>query len=362
MGTGDGELLSLSELCVDVICANLLRFEAGSGSHDGEEAEAQEGEGEGEEGGGGGVVGGDGGPPGSWPRPFKGLPPELVDRLLRSLVAHRCLLPQTLAVLSGCEVTTLDLSSCRGVEDDWLTPFAAAELTDLILRGAAGVTDAGLGRLEGLRHLQRVDLSQCLGVQGEGLRQALRQTDQLRSVNLSGCLNLTDVGLEPLVASAASLRALSLQGCRRLTAAALRRTLSQLRALETLSLNQCQGLASDAHALTACLAALPALRQVDLGYIGSAISPGVLVALSSTAEGLETLVLDRASELGSAGLAALGPLARLRRLSLRGCLGVTDGGLSYLPTSLEELNLSHCRGETTDPNLESRISNAASIK
>lgn len=42
-------------------------------------------------------------------------------------------------------------------------------------------------------------------------------------------------------------------------------------------------------------------------------------------------------------MVALGRLARLRRLSLRGCQGVTEGGLGYLPPSLEELDLSHCR-------------------
>lgn len=41
---------------------------------------------------------------------------------------------------------------------------------------------------------------------------------------------------------------------------------------------------------------------------------------------------------------ALGRLTRLRRLSLRSCLGLTEGGLAYLPASLEELDLSHCRG------------------
>lgn len=44
------------------------------------------------------------------------------------------------------------------------------------------------------------------------------------------------------------------------------------------------------------------------------------------------------------GLAALGRLPRLRRLSLRGCQGVTDAGLAYLPPTLEELDVSHCRG------------------
>lgn len=38
-------------------------------------------------------------------------------------------------------------------------------------------------------------------------------------------------------------------------------------------------------------------------------------------------------------------LHNLSRLSLRGCIGVTDHGLSRLPTSLKELDLAHCRGK-----------------
>lgn len=230
--------------------------------------------------------------------PLEGLPPELVDRLLRSLVKHGALLPPTLAALHGCDPSVLDLSSCRGVSDAWLASFAHAPLTDLNLKGAVGVTDAGLGALQGLRHLRRADLSHCCQIRGDGLRGALGQSRGLSTLNLTGCVQLTDAGLEPLPRSAATLRALSLEGCRRLTDAACRGPLRQLQGLEVLSLNQCQGLSCDG--LLACLGALPRLQQLDLGFLGpqAKVGPAVFGVLPPT---LEALVLDQATELGNSG-------------------------------------------------------------
>lgn len=52
---------------------------------------------------------------------------------------HRALVKATLGMLRNCEVTSLDLSSCKGVGDDWLPPMADKALIDLNLSGCTSV-------------------------------------------------------------------------------------------------------------------------------------------------------------------------------------------------------------------------------
>lgn len=66
---------------------------------------------------------------------------HLPRALLSSLcVQHRALVKATLGMLRHCDVTSLDLSRCKGVSDDWLPPMADKHLTDLNLSGCTSVS------------------------------------------------------------------------------------------------------------------------------------------------------------------------------------------------------------------------------
>lgn len=54
-----------------------------------------------------------------------GLPQEIVDDVVASLVKHSALNATTLRVLRNCELASLSLSGCRGVSDDWLEPLSS---------------------------------------------------------------------------------------------------------------------------------------------------------------------------------------------------------------------------------------------
>lgn len=51
-----------------------------------------------------------------------GLPQELVDRIVSSLTSHGALNSTTLRCLNKCELSVLNLASCRGVSDEWFSP------------------------------------------------------------------------------------------------------------------------------------------------------------------------------------------------------------------------------------------------
>eukprot|EP00566_Odontella_aurita_P014934 CAMPEP_0113544356 /NCGR_PEP_ID=MMETSP0015_2-20120614/10663_1 /TAXON_ID=2838 /ORGANISM="Odontella" /LENGTH=350 /DNA_ID=CAMNT_0000444607 /DNA_START=93 /DNA_END=1141 /DNA_ORIENTATION=+ /assembly_acc=CAM_ASM_000160 len=53
-----------------------------------------------------------------------GLPQDVVDSVVRSLVDHSALNAATLRALKCCELSELSLAGCRGVRDEWLRPLS----------------------------------------------------------------------------------------------------------------------------------------------------------------------------------------------------------------------------------------------
>lgn len=58
-----------------------------------------------------------------------GMPQDLVDSVFKSLVDHSALNATTLRALKNCEIEQLSLAGCRGVRDEWLTPFSRSSTT-----------------------------------------------------------------------------------------------------------------------------------------------------------------------------------------------------------------------------------------
>lgn len=52
-----------------------------------------------------------------------GMPQDLVDAIVKSLIHHSALNATTLRALKNCEIEELSLAGCRGVGDEWLKPF-----------------------------------------------------------------------------------------------------------------------------------------------------------------------------------------------------------------------------------------------
>ncbi len=58
-----------------------------------------------------------------------GLPQDVVDDVVASLVKHSALNATTLRVLRNCELGSLTLAGCRGVTDEWLEPLSSSVST-----------------------------------------------------------------------------------------------------------------------------------------------------------------------------------------------------------------------------------------
>lgn len=93
---------SLAELCTDTLCRSLP------------------------------LLGGEGSLP-------SGLPQDVVDDVVASLVKHSALNATTLRVLKHCELASLSLAGCRGVTDEWLESLNTASTSDNVASAARAV-------------------------------------------------------------------------------------------------------------------------------------------------------------------------------------------------------------------------------
>jgi len=59
----------------------------------------------------------------------RGLPQDVVDDVVQSLLRHSALNATTLRVFRNCELGTLSLAGCRGVTDEWLQPLSTRSIT-----------------------------------------------------------------------------------------------------------------------------------------------------------------------------------------------------------------------------------------
>ncbi|KAJ3091252.1 hypothetical protein HK100_007221, partial [Physocladia obscura] len=259
---------------------------------------------------------------------------------------------------SGHNIRALNLRNCWQLTDKGLAHIAAhaPRLQYINLSSVWDVTDSGVAALAKLTtSLHSIDLSNCRKLTDSAVQAVLAFSPELAAIQLSYCKNLTDVVMDhptwtgvrsvnmqrcTAISDAGfamwaakslkfALKELVLSDCSFLTDAAVANIAACCGELEVLSLSFCCALTE------ACFGSLtPAdcgiggggggcgeLRVLDVSFCGGAVTDGVLLAL---ARGLK----------------------KLERLSVRGCVQVTDVGVNHLKDYarlLKVVNLTQCR-------------------
>jgi hypothetical protein len=228
---------------------------------------------------------------------------------LETLKLDECALtPEHLRHLGWLKgLKTVRLAGNRGVGDAAARGLAAGcvgggSLVEVDLSGCS-VSDEGVaalvaapGLLSGLRGLKLARSGPGLGGKGvAALAAAAGPRPALKSLDLSDCAALDAQGLEALAKAFPGLTSLSLGGCGALGA---------------------DGVTT--------LAALPALRSLDLARCGGAVTDAGLEALCGQLRQLTRIRMDGARELTVAALAALGGLPALTEADLTCCAGLGD--------------------------------------
>lgn len=239
----------------------------------------------------------------------------------------------------------LNLSSVWNMTDAGLTLFdfklspltsqksLESGLTSLDLSNCRKITDTGIqSLLDSCKQLEHLELSYCKNLTAKIFEHPI--WSRFKKLNLQRCTAINDAGFKIWHTSATSkmsstdgeaesaqvtfkMDELNLSDCSFLTDAAIGYIVQSCPDLSSLILSFCCGLS------TACIPGITQycskLRLLDLSFCGSAVTDETLLQLST--------------------LPALG------RLSVRGCVGVTDAGVQNLSAcqTLKVINISQCR-------------------
>lgn len=223
----------------------------------------------------------------------------------------------------GSDLQEIDLSNCRKVGDatlsrliGWIVPPQYS--------GSANQPEPQMvqaGTVVGCQKLRRISLSYCKHITDRSMyHMAIFASDRLESLNLTRCTSITDHGFSYwAVHQFTALTHLCLADCTFLTDKAIMSITSAAKNLQSLVLSFCCAL-SDVSVQVLALGC-PALRSLDLAFCGSAVSD---------------------SSLASVAL----HLFELERLSVRGCIRVTNTGINKLLADshkLQYLDITQCR-------------------
>lgn len=333
-----------------------------------------------------------------------GLPQDLVDSIVKSLVSHSALNVTTLRALRHCEVGELNLAGCRGVGDDWLRKLNEPSLN----MGCDSCGEYASTNMEVFADSMDVDTyqqeagpstypgSQYESATGFAFAHPPPQDQQgysKQSCDASSCSTSSfvsavqegDVAMEPqqfpttptkMPASlepsngfltpqpeyydnhklyaphphtpwpniTTQLKVLDLRGSQRLTDRGLLQ-LGNLNALEVAKLDNCHSVQGRGLLVLSNSAHLHTLSLANCRRITDEAIINISHLFSITA-----LTLDGCRCLTDRSLAAISDLYQLQKLDLSQCDLITNSGLNYLRDLqyLEELSLGWCRNISND--------------
>lgn len=311
-----------------------------------------------------------------------GLPQDIVDDIVHSLVKHSAMNATTLRVLRNCELGALCLVGCRGVTDEWLEPLSSRSLSPPSSPEISPRTSSP-NMMDGIECMDLDDQKKSsdyfygtFDAEKPPFQDAGSASSCSTSSFVSANSNLvpdTDRGrdvMDPAVYEStsspiqdvmmvdntmspststvpnvtANLTLLDLRGSQRLTDRGLMQ-LTDLSRLEVAKLDNCHALVGRG------LLAFSVSRRLHTLSLANCrrLTDEATINISHLSS-LEALSFDGCRCLTDRSLAAISELYNLRRLDLSQCDLITDSGLEHLESveALEELSLGWCRSITNE--------------
>lgn len=285
----------------------------------------------------------------------------------------------------------IDLSHAnKGVDDSvvsLISQHADNFLTCLIMRNCWRVTDEGLREISrSCKNLSILDLCGCWEITDDGLKTLSLGCRKIKSIDLSNCRKVTDVGVCSLISNLNNISDIFLSYCKALTDLTMVCIANNAPGIRRINLQRCLGITDNGfQALSVHNPKYKKLRELNLSDC-SFLSDLAMKNISNVCVNLKVLNLSFCCALsediwedltkGCPNIAILDAsfcgnsisdesiqvisynLANsLRRLSVRGCIRVSDVGVDCLienATNLEAVNLSNCKNISSST-LSSRI-------
>lgn len=287
-----------------------------------------------------------------------GLPQDVVDDVVKSLMKHAALNATTLCILRNCELGALSLAGCRGVTDAWLLPLSRAPTASPSFSHASHdiefMESMDLDGFPSTPHTHKHcgnEESSCSTnsfLSASSTPYKYNSGNQHDNVKLSPDSSsrksppMKNVMMHPTVSPpiiTSYLTLLDLRGSQRLTDQGLMQ-LHDLQSLEVVKLDGCHSLVG--RGLLA-FAGSHRLHTLSLANCRR-LSDEAIINISHLTS-IEALSLDGCRCLTDRSLVAISNLYELQKLDLSQCDLFTDEGLEYLHDLelLNELSLGWCR-------------------
>lgn len=253
-------------------------------------------------------------------------------------------------------IESLYLKDCRGISTPSIACFLqrTTQLTLLDLAGLDSVKNSTLQVIgQCLPHLEKLNLSWCKNISGEGIQLLVTDGGQCHSLtllNLNGVPLIDEITVGHLVDHSPNLRQLSLASCSSLTDAAFARlllpsTLGYCR-LSRLNVSNCTRL-SDHSLRQLALHGGDQLTHLELAGCNRLTDSG-FTFLAIRLRSLIYLDLEDVTQITSLTIKALANnQPHLKRLCLSNCIHIGDEAIEFLLlhgvcTTLEYLELDEC--------------------
>eukprot|EP00158_Paraphelidium_tribonemae_P006673 Partr_v1_DN27930_c1_g2_i1_m11842 putative cyclic nucleotide-binding len=259
---------------------------------------------------------------------------------------------ELITTIAGSHVEILVIKNCWKLTNTGMRSIGnrCPNLEVIDLSGCWDITDDGVTALSiGCKRVKSVDFSNCRKVSDRGLFSLITNCTNVIDIYLSYCKVLTDMTMENVKNLCPNIRRVNIQRCLGITDNGFYAfgTVTHHK-LHELMLQDCSFLtdASMKHIATSC----PNLRLLNISFCCALTEEGINIITEAC---LQLKALD-ASFCGNAisddtisNIATR--LTKLERLSIRGCVQVTDIGVQKLidaAHALTRLNISNCKGIT----------------
>ncbi|KAI1329090.1 hypothetical protein F5Y16DRAFT_133070 [Xylariaceae sp. FL0255] len=250
-------------------------------------------------------------------------------------------------------IKRLNLSSLENVNDGSVIPLAVCNRVErLTLTQCVGLTDVGLKPLvTNNPHLLALDISLDRNITEASILAIAGNCRKLQGLNVSGCNQISNESLVTLAENCRYIKRLKLNDLTSLNDAAVLAFAEHCPNILEIDLHECGAIGNEP--VTALLSKQQSLRELRLASC-ELIDDGAFLALPPyrTYENLRILDLTSCSHLTDRAVAKIIDVApRLRNLVLAKCSAITDTAvhnIARLGKNLHYVHLGHCRNITDE--------------
>jgi len=196
--------------------------------------------------------------------------------------------------------------------------------------------------------LERLDLSGCWKLKGDGIAAIVGNCSNLRDINFSDCYHLNDEDVHKVAQNCSRLERINLSRCGGITELSIMAIAKYCPNLVYINLTGCHHLTN-----SSIKSIIESSRELRILYLAgcTGVSDDVIYAVSNSCKNLQSLHLNLCQNISDGAIMTLVKCQKLSVLEIHGCSSLTDNCVMAISNgfkSLQELDLKNCVKITND--------------